>query len=109
MVYRLEGGHSARTGLAGNDIVVLLVYNLGNGSHSPRSVFVALPRVFVTRRIPEAGLALLTGRCEVDLWPEALPPPYETLLAHSKECEGVLSLLTDKIDANFLTNCPKLK
>lgn len=69
----------------------------------------ALPRVFVTRRIPEAGLNLLAGRCEVDLWPEQLPPPYEVLLARSKDCEGVLSLLTDKIDANFLASCSKLK
>jgi len=70
---------------------------------------VALPRVFVTRRIPEAGLALLANRCVVDLWPEPLPPSYETLVARSKECEGILSLLTDKIDAPFLAACPKLK
>ena len=68
-----------------------------------------LPRVFVTRRIPEAGLALLQGKCEVDLWPEPLPPPYEILTKRSSECEGVLSLLTDKIDSTFLASCPRLK
>ncbi|HMP17935.1 MAG TPA: D-glycerate dehydrogenase [Gemmatales bacterium] len=69
----------------------------------------SLPRVFVTRRIPEAGLALLQGKCEVDLWPEPLPPPYETLIARSQPCQGLLSLLTDKIDAHLLEACPHLK
>lgn len=68
-----------------------------------------LPRVFVTRRIPEAGLQLLAGKCEVDLWNEPLPPPYETLIVRAKTCQGILSLLTDKIDANFLDSCPNIK
>lgn len=69
----------------------------------------SLPRVFVTRRIPEAGLDLLAGQATVDLWPEPLPPSYEVLTARSKDCDGILSLLTDKIDATFLAACPKLK
>ena len=69
----------------------------------------ALPRVFVTRKIPEAGLQLLAGKAQVDLWPEQMPPPYDVLIQRSKECEGVLSLLTDKIDATFMDACPKLK
>ncbi|MFO0813404.1 MAG: D-glycerate dehydrogenase [Gemmatales bacterium] len=69
----------------------------------------ALPRVFVTRKIPDAGLQLLAGKAEVDLWPEQLPPPYEELVKRSKPCVGVLSLLTDKIDAAFMDACPNLK
>jgi len=70
---------------------------------------VSLPRVFVTRRIPEAGLALLANRCQVDLWPEPMPPPHEVLVSRSKECEGILSLLTDKIRRPVPASCPKLK
>lgn len=69
----------------------------------------ALPRVFVTRRIPEAGLKLLEGQCDVDIWPDPLPPPYEVLKQRSQDCTGVLSLLTDRIDEEFFANCPQLK
>lgn len=69
----------------------------------------ALPRVFVTRRIPDAGLQLLQGQCDVDIWPEPLPPPYDILKQRSADCAGVLSLLTDRIDEEFFAACPRLK
>ncbi|MBL8822973.1 MAG: D-glycerate dehydrogenase [Planctomycetia bacterium] len=69
----------------------------------------ALPRVFVTRRIPDAGLQLLQGQCDMDIWSEPLPPPYEILKQRSADCAGVLSLLTDRIDEEFFVACPRLK
>jgi len=68
-----------------------------------------VPRVFVSRRIPEAGLNRLHGQCEVEVWQGQMPPPAEVLAAKTKECDGLLSLLTDKIDATFMDRCPKLK
>ena len=38
------------------------------------------PRVLVTRRIPEAGLAIVRQAAEVDLWEGELPPPRDELL-----------------------------
>jgi len=29
----------------------------------------AKPRVFITRLIPEEGLSLIRGACEVEVWP----------------------------------------
>ncbi len=58
--------------------------------------------VFITRRIPEEGLAIIAQSCEVDLWPGELPPPREVILQRSKGVEGILSLLTDKIDAEVM-------
>jgi glyoxylate reductase len=70
---------------------------------------VSLPRVFVSRRIPDAGLNRLHGQCEAEVWQGQLPPAAEVLTAKTKECEGILSLLTDKIDGPFMDRCPKLK
>lgn len=58
--------------------------------------------VFITRRIPEEGLAIIAQSCEVDLWHGELPPPREIILQRSKGVEGILSLLTDKIDAEVM-------
>ena len=67
------------------------------------------PRVFVTRQIPEAGLSLIQQACEAEVWPERLPPTPEVLRTKIAECDGIASLLTDRIDAALLTAAPKLK
>ncbi len=60
------------------------------------------PRVFVARRIPEAGLAPLREATELLVWEEPLPPPRDALLEAVAGCSGVLTLLTDRVDAEFL-------
>lgn len=60
------------------------------------------PRVFVTRRIPDVGLRLLQAACEVDVWEGELPPPRATLLQRARGAEGLLTLLTDRIDAEVM-------
>jgi glyoxylate reductase len=60
------------------------------------------PRVFITRRIPEKGLELIRDVCEVDLWPGELPPGQDELLRHVKGVDGLLSLLTDKVDSGLM-------
>ncbi len=60
------------------------------------------PAVFVTRKISPEALARLDGVVDMDVWPEELPPPYETLTARSRGKDGILCLLTDRIDARFL-------
>jgi glyoxylate reductase len=69
----------------------------------------ARPRVFVARRIPEAGLSLITAACDADVWPDRLPPPPDVLRQKVKDCDGLVSLLTDKIDAPLLEAAPRLK
>lgn len=68
-----------------------------------------MPKVFVTRQIPEPGLDLLRQVAEVKVWPEELPPPRETLLREVKDCDALVSLLTDRIDGELLDQAPKLK
>ena len=60
------------------------------------------PRVFVTRVIPDEGLAAVKAACEMDLWTDDLPPPRDELLRRIAGCDGVLTLLTDRVDDEFL-------
>ncbi|MBI1915017.1 MAG: D-glycerate dehydrogenase [Planctomycetes bacterium] len=69
----------------------------------------AKPRVFVTRIIPEAGLDLVRRHCEAEIWTEQLPPPYDLLRQKVADCDGLVSLLTDRIDAALLDAAPRLK
>ncbi len=67
------------------------------------------PKVFITRRIPAAGLNLISAACDVDVWPEPLPPTTDILHERVKDCEGLVTLLTDRIDATLLDAAPHLK
>ena len=67
------------------------------------------PRVFVTRVIPAAGLDRVREHCDADVWTEALPPPADALRRKVSECEGLLSLLTERIDGALLDAAPRLR
>src|SRR5436190_20679180 len=67
------------------------------------------PRVYVTRRIPEEGLALVREGTTCRVWEGELPPPREVLLQEVAEAEGLLCLLTDRIDEALLDAAPRLR
>jgi glyoxylate reductase len=60
------------------------------------------PRVLVTRVIPDPGLDPVRAVCEVDLWTDELPPPRDELLRRVAGVDGLLSLLTDRVDDELL-------
>jgi lactate dehydrogenase-like 2-hydroxyacid dehydrogenase len=60
------------------------------------------PRVLVTRVIPDAGLDMVRDACKVDLWTDELPPPRDELLRRVAGVDGLLSLLTDRVDDELL-------
>jgi glyoxylate reductase len=60
------------------------------------------PRVFVSRIIPDEGLEAISAVCDMDLWDGPLPPPRDELLRRVAGRDGVLTLLTDKVDDEFL-------
>ena len=66
-------------------------------------------RVFVTRPIPEAGLRRVLEATEAEVWPGPLPPPREVLLEKVRDVEGLLSMLTEPIDAELMDAAPRLK
>ena len=45
----------------------------------------------------------------MEIWPEREPPPRAELLARAPELEGLLSLLTDPVDAELIGAAPKLR
>jgi glyoxylate reductase len=66
-------------------------------------------RVFVTRRLPGGALDRVAAEHEVEVWPQPVPPPREQLLARAPELEGLLALLTDRVDAELIEAAPKLR
>ncbi|XP_069781951.1 glyoxylate reductase/hydroxypyruvate reductase-like [Narcine bancroftii] len=71
-----------------------------------------LMKVFVTRRIPEDGLRVLTesGICKIQQWDSDEPVPKEELLKRMSEVHGLYCMLTDKIDSEILQAAgPSLK
>ena len=68
------------------------------------------PKAFVARRIPEEGLDLARAACDVDLWEDEMPPPRDELLRRVAGVDGALTLLTDRVDDEFLDAAgPQLK
>jgi glyoxylate reductase len=67
------------------------------------------PKVYVTRIIPEAGLSLIRELCDVTIWEDELPPPRDVILEETREADGLVSLLTDRIDGALLDSCPRLR
>lgn len=62
----------------------------------------AKPKVFVTRVILDKGLDLIKKNCQADIWPEVLPPERGTLLERVLGVDGLLCLLTDRIDGEVM-------
>ncbi|HET6869454.1 MAG TPA: D-glycerate dehydrogenase [Solirubrobacteraceae bacterium] len=68
-----------------------------------------MARCFVTRSLPGPALDRLRAEHDVEVWPERMPPPYEELSARAASAEGLLSLLTDRVDAVLIEHCPRLR
>lgn len=70
----------------------------------------AKPRVYVTRRLPQAALEIVGQTCDYALWDvEDQPVPRDVLLAAVAEADGVLTLLTERVDAELLAAAPRLR
>ena len=61
-------------------------------------------RVLVTRRLPDGGLQPLAEAHHEVVGPNSDDSPFSTdaLRAHARECDAIVSLLTDRIDAPVL-------
>jgi lactate dehydrogenase-like 2-hydroxyacid dehydrogenase len=65
------------------------------------------PRVLVTRNLPgEGSLAPLHAAAEVDQWTSDVPIPPGQLLDRARGCRGLLTMLTDRVDAELLDAAP---
>lgn len=75
----------------------------------PAAAHPARARCLVTRQLPGEALSRLADRHDVEVWPHRLPPTPAELLELVGEVEGLLTLLTDRIDARLLAAAPRLR
>ena len=68
-----------------------------------------MARCFVTRRLPGGGLDRLAAEHDVDVWPQRTAPPPEALRERTAGAEGLLCLLTDRVDGALLDAAPNLR
>jgi glyoxylate reductase len=66
------------------------------------------PRVFVARNLPGTALDRLRVAAAVDVWEGSMPIPRDVLLERARGVEGLLSLLTERIDEELIAACPRL-
>ena len=68
------------------------------------------PKVFVSRLIPDDGIRPINDATDARIWEDELPPPRAALLEAVRGCDGVGTLLTDRVDDEFLDAAgPQLK
>jgi glyoxylate reductase len=63
----------------------------------------------VTRGLPGDALDRLAQRHDVVVWQGELPPPREWLIDRIGSVEGLLCMLSDRIDADLIAAAPKLQ
>ena len=67
------------------------------------------PEIYITRELPERGLNIIKKHFDAEVWPEYAPPPKKTIMEKAKNVDALVSLLSDKIDAEVFNASPKLK
>src|SRR6266404_469770 len=67
------------------------------------------PKVFATHSLFEAARQILQESCEVEYWAKPGRPPREEVLQRVKDKEGLICLLTEKINEELLSVAPKLR
>jgi glyoxylate reductase len=68
-----------------------------------------MARCVVTRRLPGDALDRLAAAHEVEVWAGELPPPPEELRTLTGSADGLLCLLTDRVDRALLEAAPRLR
>jgi glyoxylate reductase len=67
------------------------------------------PRVLATRPLFPAAQEILNGGCEVEYWTKPERISKEELLLRVKDKEGLVCLLTEKVNEELLRAAPKLR
>src|SRR2546425_6895265 len=69
----------------------------------------AKPKVFATHSLFDAARKILQENCDVEYWGKPERPPREEVLRRVKDKEGLICLLTEKVNEELLTAAPKLR
>jgi glyoxylate reductase len=69
----------------------------------------AKPRVFATHGLFEDARKILDAACDVEYWTDPQRPPREEVLRRVRDKEGLICLLTEKVNEELLRAAPKLR
>lgn len=67
------------------------------------------PKVLITRKIASEAVDLLQQAAEVEVWEEDRPMPRDVFLAKAEEATAILSMLTERVDAELLERAKQLR
>jgi len=67
------------------------------------------PKVYATHHLFEEARQILEAACDVEYWTNEERPPREEVLRRVKDKAGLVCLLTEKINDDFLRAAPKLR
>src|ERR1700686_3212657 len=67
------------------------------------------PTVLATRPLFEEARRILQEKCQVEYWAEPERIPKEELFARAQDKQGLVCLLTERIDEAFLRAAPQLR
>ena len=67
------------------------------------------PRVYCSHELFEEARKILDATSDVEYWTQAERPPREEVLRRVKDKEGLVCLLTEKVDEGLLRAAPKLR
>ncbi len=69
-----------------------------------------MAQVFVTRSVPGRPLQLLeSAGHSVTVWPDEMPPAGDDLTVNVQAAAGILTMVTDRIDAGLMASAPHLR
>jgi glyoxylate reductase len=68
-----------------------------------------MARVFVTRNLPGPALERLKQTHDTYVWPHREPPNPFQLKKQARDAEGLLTLLTDRVDQELIEHAPHLR
>jgi glyoxylate reductase len=69
----------------------------------------AKPKVFATHQLFDEARQILDAACDVEYWTNDERPPREEVLRRVKDKEGLVCLLTEKVNDELLRVAPKLR
>jgi glyoxylate reductase len=67
------------------------------------------PKVYATHQLFEPAREVLEAACDVEYWTNEERPPREEVLRRVKDKEGLVCLLTEKVNEELLRAAPKLR
>jgi lactate dehydrogenase-like 2-hydroxyacid dehydrogenase len=68
-----------------------------------------LPRVYLTRRLPQPALDLLAHHAQVAVWPGESPPPRAVLMKEVANADALVALGADYVDVALMDAAPRLR